>query len=57
MKAVALGAIISLMGLILMLYGWSNMLSDFIWFGIGFFITMIGVWILGVKFRQWVYRH
>ncbi|MCW4021736.1 MAG: hypothetical protein NWF02_01030 [Candidatus Bathyarchaeota archaeon] len=57
MRAVTLGVIITLIGILMMVYGLSNVLTNFTWFSIGAIVTMLGVGILGIKLRQWVYRH
>ena len=56
-KAVTLGAIISFIGLFLIAYGWFGTVREYSMITIGVLVLFFGVWILGVKFRQWVYRH
>jgi len=56
MKASALGAVLLLIGLIVIAYGFSRPF-DFLTPFIGFCVLGVGLWILAEKFRQWVREH
>jgi hypothetical protein len=56
LKAVTLGLILFVIGLLIIGYGFSRPF-DFLTPFIGFIILGIGVWIFATKFKQWVREH
>jgi hypothetical protein len=57
MKASTLGIVLIIVGFLIMLYGFGRSAFDFITPTIGILIMGVGLWILAVKFRQWVHSH
>jgi len=57
LKALLLGIIVILIGLLITAYGFGRDAWDFITPTIGLLIMGVGFWILVTKFRQWVHTH